>query len=146
MVLPEFNENGDLPQGIYCATIKEIVDRFGHFPSGRKALAIRLKRIYKIAAETDHLLRFIIFGSFVTSKMYPNDIDVFLLMDDEFAYSKVTEEEKLLFDHNLAQSHFGCSVFWIRKCAAFEGVEKTIGYWQIKRDGDFRGIIEVTGE
>jgi len=32
-----------------------------------------------------HLARFIVFGSFVTAKPAPNDVDIFLLMEDSFA-------------------------------------------------------------
>jgi hypothetical protein len=29
MTFPEFNENGDLPVGIYQATLQEVLDHFG---------------------------------------------------------------------------------------------------------------------
>ena len=52
---------------------------------------------------TGHVARFIIFGSFVTAKTEPNDVDIFLLMDDTFDVSKVTGETAILFDHLAAQ-------------------------------------------
>ncbi len=146
MPLPEFNKNGDLPQGIYYAKLKEVLNRFGKESTRRKTLALRLERIYQIAVSTGHLARFIVFGSFITEKSHPNDVDAFILMDYDFDFSKVKGEIKLLFDHNLAQSHFGCSVFWVRRCAALDGEDQTIKYWQIKRDGKYRGIIEISGE
>lgn len=44
-------------------------------------MARRLERIYTLVRATGHLARFIIFGSFVTAKAEPNDVDIFLLMD-----------------------------------------------------------------
>jgi hypothetical protein len=55
-------------------------------------------------------------------------------------------ETRLLFDHASAQDHFGCSVFWLRRLAAFGGEESAIGEWQIRRDGTERGIVEITSE
>jgi hypothetical protein len=37
----------------------------------------------------------------------------------------------------------GASIFWIRRLAASEGEEATVAYWQLKRDGGQRGIVEV---
>ncbi len=92
------------------------------------------------------MARFVIFGSFVTAKPDPNDVDIFLLMEDSFDMSELAGEAKLLFDHAAAQARFGASVFWVRRLAAFEGEQTTIEYWQIKRDGGQRGIVEIIPE
>jgi predicted nucleotidyltransferase len=47
-------------------------------------LGAELTKIFNAALSTGHLARFIVFGSFVTAKEKPNDIDIFLMMDDEF--------------------------------------------------------------
>lgn len=67
-------------------------------------------------------------------------------MDDNFDMSKLTGETRVLFDHAAAQAHFGASVFWLRRLAALGGEEQAITGWQIKRDGTFRGIIEIVEE
>ena len=88
--------------------------------------------------------RFVVFGSFVTAKPEPNDVDVFLIMHDTFDLSQVTGEARLVFDHAAAQSRFGASVFWLRDLAALPDEEEAIASWEIKRDGTRRGIVEVT--
>ena len=85
----------------------------------------------------------ILYGSFVTAKTEPNDIDVFLVFDDDFDASQCDSEALLLLDHATADSHFGASVFWLRRPAAFGGEQATIEFWQIRRDGALRGIIEI---
>ena len=103
----------------------------------------RLRRIYDLVFSTGHLARFVIFGSFVTAKPEPNDVDVIMLMDDEFEVSDLTGEVALLFDHAVAQSVFGSSIFWVRRLAALGGEDEFIARWQVKRDGALRGIVEV---
>ncbi len=145
MPLPEFNENGDLPVGVHCASIVDVIDRFGMGSARRKLVAKRLERIYQLASETGHLARFVVFGSFVTDKHEPNDVDVFMIMDDNFEMGSLVAEPRLLFaDHSTAQDHFGASVFWIRRLAAMGGEQAAIEDWQIKRDGTERGIVEIT--
>lgn len=106
-------------------------------------MATRLQRIYSLAVETGYVARFIIFGSFVTDKPDPQDIDIFLLMQDTFDVSKLTGEARILFDHLAAQNYEGVSIFWLRCVAALYGEDAAVEHWQIKRDGKRRGIVEV---
>jgi hypothetical protein len=143
MPLAKFNEVGDLPQGVHLATLNELLQRFGSRSVQRKILAMRVERMHKIAMATGSLLHFVIFGSFITSKVDPNDVDLFMVMDNNFDVARLAGEARLLFDHAAAQSHFGCSVFWIRRIAAIGGEQAAIEDWQIKRDGTRRGVVEI---
>jgi len=67
-----------------------------------------------------------------------------MIMDDNFDMGTLDGEARLLFDHGTTQDHFGGSVFWVRRLAAFGGEQAAIEDWQIKRDGSKRGIIEIT--
>jgi hypothetical protein len=88
----------------------------------------------------------VVFGSFITAKPEPNDVDIFMIMEDTFDASQLTGEAQLLFNHGTAQDYFGCSVFWVRRLAALGGEQTAIGHWKIKRDGSQRGIIEIVSE
>lgn len=146
MRFPEFSESGDLPPGVYRASLRETLERFAVGHPQRIAVGERLERIYRVAAATGKLACFIVFGSFVTDKPVPNDVDVFMIMDDAFDGDKLHGESALLFDHTAADVHFGASVFWVRRFAAIGGEQATIEYWQAKRGGGQRGIIEIVEE
>jgi len=145
--LPEFNNAGDLPSGVYKSLLADVGMRFGKGSDRRKLLMHRLERIHQIALHTGYLARFVVFGSFITDKLEPNDVDVFMIMDDNFEMGLLTGEPRLLFaDHGTAQDYFGASVFWMRRMAAIGGEQAAIEDWQIKRDGTERGIVEITAE
>ena len=144
--LPAIGKDGDLPPGIYRATLGETLRRFGKGSWQRVAVAQRLERICRVSIGTGHVARFVVFGSFITAKREPGDVDVFLLMEDGFDIGQLTDEARVLFDHAAAQAHFGASVFWLRRLAALGGEEQAIAGWQIKRDGTCRGIIEIVEE
>jgi predicted nucleotidyltransferase len=129
---PEFNDSGDLPPGIHQSTLTDVIEYFGKGNLRRSIMAARLQRIFTLAKETGHVLRFIIFGSFVTAKQNPQDIDIFLLMDDTFDVGQVTGEAGILFDHIAAQNYEGASMFWLRRISALDGEEATINHWQLK--------------
>jgi len=143
MPVPPFEVTGDLPIGIHPATLQELTDHFGTRNVRRRVLITRLERIYRVAAATGKVARFIVFGSFITDKPEPNDVDVFMVLEDDFEVSNLSWEARRLFDHSAADVTYGASIFWLRRLAAFGGEQATVEYWQVKRGGGFRGIIEV---
>ena len=88
--------------------------------------------------------RVIIFGSYITTKPDPNDVDVVLVMRDDFEVQACDEATGRLFDHTRAAEAFGASIFWLRpSMLCLETLEEFIEHWQIKRDSTRRGIVEV---
>ncbi len=146
MALPAFNQDGDLPPGVHRATLPDVLERFGHGSAQRCAVADRLNRVYDLVNSTGHLARFVVFGSFVTAKEEPNDIDIILLMEDTFDLAAVTGEAALPFQHMEADAHFGASVFWTRRSGVIGGEQVMIEYWQVRREGGRRGIVEIVRE
>ena len=118
MPLPDFTPSGELPEGVHQATIDEVIARFGSGTSQREAVTARLERIYQLAQNTDKLQRLIIFGSYITAKPEPNDIDIVLIFDDDFDIAACDEETKILLNHLKATEKFGASIFWIRPWAS----------------------------
>lgn len=121
MPLPAFNEEGDLPPGVHRATLAEVLERFGQGSVQRCAVSDRLNRLYQLVVSTGKLARFVVFGSFITGKEAPNDVDVVLLMEDTFDLASVTGEAALVFQHLEADAHFGASVFWTCRSGAIGG-------------------------
>jgi len=146
MPFPPFNDEGDMPPGVYRATLAEILTHFGQGSVQRRAVADRLSRICGLLISTSQLARTVVFGSFVTAKIDPDDVDIFILMEDTFDLATVTGESALLFQHKEAEAHFGASVFWARRAGAIGGEQAMIEYWQIRREGGERGIIEIVSE
>ncbi|ETX03192.1 MAG: hypothetical protein ETSY1_00930 [Candidatus Entotheonella factor] len=142
-IWPDFDSNGDLPVGIYRATLIEVLEHFGTGTMQRRLVAQRLERIYTLAFSTGQVLRFAIFGSFVTAKPNPGDVDIFMIMEDTFNADQVQGEAAIIFDHLAVQNVEGASVFWIRRLAALGGEHEALEYWQTKRDKTRRGIVEV---
>ena len=80
MPLPPLNREGELPEGAHHETMDEVRTQFGGSTPQRQAVTARLRRIYQFASATGKLIRLVIFGSYVTTKPDPNDVDVILVM------------------------------------------------------------------
>lgn len=145
MALPEFNGQGDLPEGLYRATLTEVLERFGPGSEAREVATAVLQRIHHLVTATRKLQRFIIFGSYITAKPDPHDVDVVLVMKDDFSLAACDEQTRLLFDHQRAEGEIGASIFWLCPSALLRGsLEDFLLSWGTKRDLTLRGIVEVT--
>lgn len=144
MTFPEFNENGDLPVSIYEATLQEVLDHFGQGSLQRQLVANRLTKIYRLVKNTDYLERFIIYGSFITAKSNPNDVDIFLVMKDDFDENSLKENVRGIFNHLNSEKEFGASIFWSRRQFILGNIQLFVEDWQIKDDKTRRGIVEIS--
>ena len=77
-MLPDFDDNGNLPPGIHRATIEEVEQRFGVGSLERDVEAKELKDFVEWA-RTAGIRRVLINGSFITLARSPNDVDVVIL-------------------------------------------------------------------
>jgi hypothetical protein len=74
MALPDFHDDGRLPDGLRPATESEVTFRFGSAKLRRRRLALRLRR-WIARASAVHAKRFLVDGSFVTVTPDPQDVD-----------------------------------------------------------------------
>jgi hypothetical protein len=94
---------------------------------------------------TGYLDRLLVFGSYVSDVDEPNDVDVILVMRNDFRSEDCPAESSLLFDHARANAELGASVFWVRPDMLLgEPLERFLAFWQIKRDGRRRGVVEIS--
>ena len=50
----------------------------------------------------------------------------------------------MLFEHAHANTELGASIFWVRPDMLLgEPLEQFLAFWQTKRDGRRRGVVEV---
>lgn len=143
MPIPEFNSEGDLPEGVHRATLVELLDRFGNRTDLRQRATDALLLVLNLAVATACLDRLVVFGSYITAKAEPNDVDLFLVMSAQFEIDNQTGDTREMFTHRRAQRSFNASVFWVNRQSSFASIDYLIEGWQTKRDRSRRGIVEV---
>jgi hypothetical protein len=82
-MIPDFREDGYLPEGLHMAAEAEVISRFGSATPRRRRLALRLRRWLELSRLT-RARRFLVDGSFVTARAEPNDIDAVVLLANDF--------------------------------------------------------------
>jgi hypothetical protein len=93
------------------------------------------------------MTRFLVFGSFVSDKAEPRDVDVVLLMAADFKIEECPRESKTLFNHADADAKFGASIFWLREgMLSHELLTDFFDVWQTRLDGKKCVMLEVIND
>ena len=74
MLIPEFTLDGVLPLGIHSATLGEVLGRFGGSET-RETQGQLLRLVVEAALHYPTIKRILVWGSFVTAKPEPDDLD-----------------------------------------------------------------------
>ena len=82
-MIPDFRDDGYLPEGLHLATEAEITFRFGTSTTRRRRLALRLRRWIELSRCVG-AKRLFVDGSFVTAKPEPNDVDAVVWLGNDF--------------------------------------------------------------
>jgi hypothetical protein len=142
-MLPEFNSHGDLPPGVHTAGWEVFQARFGAATLRRVWLLGRLRSLLDLAASTGKLRRVFIWGSFVTAKPDPRDLDILLIMDEDFEVQEISSAAQVVFDSGRAKLLFTADVFWARGSIGAEALNLWLDTYQTSRDFRKRGIVEL---
>lgn len=147
MAIPEFGEDGWLPDGHWAATWEDIQTRFGGEPGGKRRLLMdRLTdwrdslRGYQISGTL------ILDGSFVSAKERPGDIDAIFVSDVDSMEVIATEPKAAhrLSHVRMKDSGFG-DLFYFTETAVreFPALCRLDGFDVDSRTGTSKGVLRV---
>src|ERR1019366_8160981 len=89
-MLPELTAEGELRPGVNIADWQEFGARFRSSSPRRVWLSVRLRILLELAATGGKLRRIFVWGNFVTVKPAPAEIDLLLIMDEDFETERIT--------------------------------------------------------
>ena len=122
---------------------RELQSRFGLASPRRVWLFDRLRAVVDLAARTGKLRRVFIWGSFVTSKPAPRDVDLLLIMAEDFEVDAIAEPAREVFDSTRAKLRFESDVFWARASIGEDVLQVWLETYQVSRTFRKRGIVEL---
>ena len=122
---------------------QEFQARFCGSSSRRIWLLGRLRALLALAGASGQLRRIFIWGSFVTAKLPPKDLDILLIMDDDFEVDEIDASAQAVFDSVRAKLLFEADVFWARASIGDEALDLWLETYQTSRSFRKRGIVEL---
>lgn len=140
VIIPKFNENGELPKGEYQLALEEVETIFGKNSEQRKKLMQGLFNATENLARAG-VRKIWINGSFVTSKEEPNDIDGCWEYHSEVSLEKLDPvflmESRLPMKEKYGLEFFPSSVIEGASGLPFPQ------FFQINRERESKGIVFV---
>ena len=133
----------ELTRGTPLATAEEVFERFVTPSARRQWLGEQWRSLLALATSTGQLARVFLWGSFVTSKEVPNDLDVLLVMTVEFAVEAIPAQAQVVSDHVQARLRFQADVFWTKASLDPQVLHLWLDTYQTGKDFTRRGIVEV---
>lgn len=140
-MIPDFRDDGYLPEGVHMATEAEVTFRFGASTPRRRRLVLRLRRWLELSRLTKSR-RFLVDGSFVTAKEDPNDIDAVVLLSEDFNQQVASELDAALELEEMLLTRHPEEIF------AAEDVQDWTDWVSFfcrtrERDGRRKGVVEI---
>jgi hypothetical protein len=142
--IPRLNRDGLLPVGVHSCTLEEIRQRFGRFNKTDRRIALfkRLEDLITAAAATELVRAVVVDGSFVTAEPQPNDIDLILVVADDFGVGELSPFVYNATSTKRLSRRYKFDVFLARERSA--EYHELVAFAQGIRDSDRRkGILRV---
>jgi hypothetical protein len=107
MPVPEFEPGGCLPPGIHAATLAEVRARFGVGSVARERQGELLRLVVEAAKEYPTIKRVLVWGSFITAKAEPNDLDYSLIVSVEHHRARIAKAQRRFLVTADARRYYG---------------------------------------
>lgn len=107
MSLPDLDKDGYLPPGIHLASLVEVVGRFGPASKARNSQAELLRQVVEAAKDYATIKRVLVWGSFITTKLEPADLDFSVVVSITHWRTKIDDEHRRFFVPYEAHLRYG---------------------------------------
>ena len=137
-MIPRLNRYGYLPQGVHKANLTEVKKSFSRSSSKRKELFKGVRSVARLLRKhKKHIKKFLLNGSYVTSKEAPEDFDCIVILKEGFDFNS-PEARKLRRSKKL----FNGQILFVME----EDVARChtlLDFFGHDRDRRVKGLVEV---
>ena len=145
-MIPPFNENGCLLDGLHDCTLQQAGERFGAFQASdrRPELWTRFTEFMREATACQWMEAVLLDGSFVTAKPDPNDLDLVLVVAASHDFSaELSPAQYNLLSQQRVRRRFGFDILVVK--SGSRDLEEAIAFFQPvkQRPGMKKGVLRI---
>jgi hypothetical protein len=143
--LPDFGADGYLPPGIHAASFAEVQARFGVGSEARERQIGLLQQVVEAAKSYPTIKRILVWGSFVTAKREPNDLDYSVIVSVTHDLVQIAPEHRRFLAPLEARQFYGVDKnYLIIQDYPLEDYIDHVDFLCRTRRRQPRGIIEIS--
>ena len=142
-MIPPFDADGDLPQGMHQAEWAAFRERFCIFARSDRRLRL-CRQIEQLLeeAQASHIVERMLFGgSFITSTSEPNDFDCIIVLKAEIHCENLLPFQRWVADTREASRRYGGDVFVAKTDQPT--LAMYLDFFRTNRRGKRVGLVEV---
>lgn len=124
-------------------SLAEIRQRYGEHTARRQFLWQRLQTIVQLLTATGALLRLYLFGSFITAKPNPGDLDCLAVMASGFTTDHLPPSLVTVFQHDVCRLYYQADVIWVTEAVGQEHLDALLAVFTRDRSGNPQALVEV---
>lgn len=142
-MIPPYDPDGDLPEGVHQATWLEFTERFCIFVRSDRRLRLcrQIEQMLQEASDSHVVERIVFGGSFVSAQGEPNDFDCIIVLKAETRYEDLQPFQRWVADTREASRRYGGDVFVAR--ANHPSVPLYVDFFRVNWRGKRVGLVEV---
>jgi predicted nucleotidyltransferase len=125
------------------AALDDLRIRFGASTPRRQFLFRQLEIVIDQLRVTGSLKQVYLFGSFVSGKASPNDVDLIVVMKAGFSTTQLGGKVLELFQHDLCRIRYHADLFWVTEAVGRASIEDLLEVFSRDREGRAQSVIEV---
>jgi predicted nucleotidyltransferase len=142
--LPDFTSDGSLPPGIHAASLTEVQARFGTGSEARQRQMELLRQVVEAARFYPTIKRILLWGSFVTVKADPADLDYSIVVSVIHERTAIAAEHRRFLLPTDARRHYGVDrKYLVIKDYPLDSYIDRLDFICHDRNGRPCGILEV---
>jgi predicted nucleotidyltransferase len=125
------------------ASLDDLKIRFGTGIPRRQFLFRQLEIVIDQLLITRSVKQIYLFGSFVSGKASPNDVDLLVVMNAGFSTTQLGGKVLELFQHDVCRIRYDADLFWVTEAVGHARIEDLLEVFSRDREGQAQSVIEV---
>jgi len=125
------------------ASLDDLRIRFGTSTPRREFLFRQLEIIIDQLLVTRNVSQIYLFGSFVSGKASPNDVDLLVVMNAGFSTTQIGGKVLELFQHDVCRIRYHADLFWVTEAVGNARIEDLLEVFSRDREGRTQSVVEV---
>jgi predicted nucleotidyltransferase len=124
-------------------SLDEFAKQYGVSTPRRQFLFNQARMVISLLRATGQVKRAFVFGSFVSEKPNPNDVDFFVAMAEGFTTSHLKGKIAEVFQNEVCRIRYGVDLFWVTEAIGESRIQDMLDVFSRDRQQRYNPIVEI---
>ncbi|MCI0695860.1 hypothetical protein L0337_28145 [candidate division KSB1 bacterium] len=123
--------------------LDEFAEQYGASTPRRQFLFNQARSVISLLRATGQVKRVFVFGSFVSEKPNPNDVDFFVVMTADFTTFHLKGRIAEVFQNEACRIRYGVDLFWVTEAIGESHIQDMLEVFSRDRQQQYNPIVEI---